>query len=93
MAGLADEVHAQLGPVQETLFVQGALYPQAKTKTRNGAPVCLYDHWLVHEGGWQILRQPDGALIFIPPPSGWRPGTIYRHGKPLAETHPHSDAA
>ena len=64
-----------------------------KTKTRNGAPVCLYDHWLVHEGGWQILRQPDGALIFIPPPSGWRPGTIYRHGKPLAETHPHSDAA
>ena len=29
-----------------------------KTKTSNGAPVCLYDHWLVHEGGWRIAGNP-----------------------------------
>jgi len=64
-----------------------------KTQVINGAPVCLYDHWLVHEGGWRVSKQPDGALTFIPPPPGWRPGTIYRRGKPLPETSPHQDAA
>jgi hypothetical protein len=64
-----------------------------KTQTINGAPLCLQDHWLVHEGGWQISKQPDGALIFIPPPPGWQPGTIYRRGKPLPETSTHPHAA
>ncbi len=64
-----------------------------KTQVINGAPVCLYDHWLVHEGGWRVSKQPDGALTFIPPPPGWRPGTVYRRGKPLPETSPHRDAA
>ena len=64
-----------------------------KTQARNGAPVCLQDHWLVHEGGWQVSKGPDGALIFIPPPPGWQPGTIYRRGKPLPETSTHPHAA
>ena len=64
-----------------------------KTQTRNGAPLCLQDHWLVHEGGWQISKQPDGALIFIPPPPGWQPGTLYRRGKPIPETSTHPHAA
>jgi hypothetical protein len=64
-----------------------------RTQITNGAPFCLYDHWLVHEGGWRVKKQPDGALTFLPPPPGWRPGTIYRRGKPLPETNPHSNAA
>jgi len=58
------------------------------TKLSNGAPFCCYHHWLVHEGGWQVIREPDGTLVLIPPPPGWRPGTIYRRGKPLTETAP-----
>ncbi len=64
-----------------------------RTQTINGAPLCLYDHWLVHEGGWRVTKQPDGALAFIPPPPGWRPGAIYRRGKPVAESRPDSNAA
>jgi hypothetical protein len=59
-----------------------------KTQVTNAAPLCLYDHWLVHEGGWQITRDQDGALAFLPPPPGWRPGTLFRHGKPLPDTAP-----
>ena len=59
-----------------------------KTKLANGAPFCLFHHWLVHEGGWRVVRQPDCALVMIPPPRGWRPGTIYRRGKPLPESGP-----
>ena len=57
-----------------------------RTQITNGAPLCLYDHWLVHEGGWQITRQPDTTLTFHPPAPGWRPGTLYRHGKPVPDT-------
>ena len=64
-----------------------------KTRTSNGAPVCLYDHWLVHEGGWRISKDPSGTLTFIPPPPGWQPGTIYRRGKPIPETSTHPHAA
>jgi hypothetical protein len=63
-----------------------------KTQITNGAPLCLHDHWLVHEGGWQINRHPDGTLAFTPPPPGWQPGTVFRHGKPLPDTTPHADA-
>ena len=64
-----------------------------KTKLSNGAPFCLFHHWLVHEGGWRVVKQPDGALVMIPPPPGWRPGTIYRRGKPVAESGPGAPAA
>jgi hypothetical protein len=56
------------------------------TSVANGAPFCLSHHWLVHEGGWQVTKDPTGALVLIPPPPGWQPGTIYRRGKPLPET-------
>jgi Domain of unknown function (DUF222) len=59
-----------------------------KTKLSNGAPFCLFHHWLVHEGGWRVVKQPGGDLVMIPPPRGWRPGTIYRRGKPLPESGP-----
>src|ERR1700691_1681902 len=38
--------------------------PGGRTQIANGAPLCLYDHWLVHEGGWKITRQPDTTLAF-----------------------------
>ena len=56
-----------------------------KTRTINGAPFCLYHHWLVHEGGWHARKNPDATITLYPPPPGWRPGTIYRHGKPVTE--------
>ncbi len=59
-----------------------------KTKTSNGMPFCSYDHWRVHEGGWQLSRRPDGSIHMLPPPPGWRPGTIYRRGKPIPDTTP-----
>jgi len=58
-----------------------------KTRTINGFPCCGYHHWLIHEGGWRIKKHPDGTITTIPPPPGWRPGTIYRNGKPVHE-HP-----
>jgi hypothetical protein len=57
-----------------------------RTCITNGMPLCRYDHWLVHEGGWRVITDSSGRFTFIPPPPGWRPGTIYRRGKPLAET-------
>lgn len=59
-----------------------------KTKVSNGMPFCGFDHWRVHEGGWQLARRPDGSVLMLPPPPGWRPGTIYRRGKPLSDTTP-----
>jgi HNH endonuclease len=63
------------------------------TTVANGAPFCNFHHWLVHEGGWRVVKNPAGGLVLIAPPPGWRPGTIYRHGKPLPETAPDTDAA
>jgi hypothetical protein len=63
-----------------------------KTRIGNGAPLCKYDHWLVHEGGWRVKKQPGGALTFFPPPRGWRPGTVYRSGKPVPEVAAGTDA-
>jgi hypothetical protein len=57
-----------------------------RTAICNGLPLCEYHHWLVHEGGWRIGRQQGGGVAFIPPPPGWRPGTIYRRGQPVRET-------
>lgn len=56
-----------------------------RTSIANGAPFCKFHHWLVHEGGWRVSKRRDGTITFHPPPPGWRPGTIYRHGKPVTE--------
>ncbi|MFI4978586.1 MAG: HNH endonuclease [Solirubrobacterales bacterium] len=29
--------------------------------------LCHRHHWMVHEGGWQIVRGDDGRMITIPP--------------------------
>ncbi len=58
------------------------------TSVANAWPACRYHHWLVHEGGWRLLRQPDGTTTATPPPRGWKPGTIYRHATPSPNNHP-----
>jgi hypothetical protein len=48
----------------------------------NAAWLCNYHHWLVHEGGWTLRRQPDGNYLWTSPhgkqllrPLARRPGT------------------
>ncbi len=57
-----------------------------RTCITNGMPLCRYDHWLVHEGGWRVITDPSGRFTLTPPPPGWQPGTIYRRDKPVTET-------
>jgi len=33
----------------------------------NLALLCYRHHWMVHEGGWQIVRRDDGTIVTIPP--------------------------
>jgi hypothetical protein len=33
----------------------------------NIIPLCLRHHWMVHEGGWKILRTDDGSIVTLPP--------------------------
>ena len=33
--------------------------------------LCYRHHWMVHEGGWQIVRTGDGRLLTIPPATGF----------------------
>ena len=33
--------------------------------------LCYRHHWMVHEGGWQIVRTDDGRMLTIPPASGF----------------------
>ena len=33
----------------------------------NLALLCNRHHWMVHEGGWQIIRDKDGKIVTIPP--------------------------
>jgi hypothetical protein len=72
------------GPIDVIHHIVHWLYG-GKTRIINGAPICFYHHWLVHEGGWWVKKLRDGTIVLIPPPPGWRPGTIYRHGKPVTE--------
>jgi hypothetical protein len=37
------------------------------TEMPNLALLCYRHHWMVHEGGWQILRGEDGRMVTIPP--------------------------
>jgi hypothetical protein len=46
------------------------LQPWAKggeTTLANLVLLCHRHHWAVHEGGWELLRDPDGNLTAIPP--------------------------
>ena len=47
--------------------------------------LCRRHHVLVHEGGWRVKKHRDGTIVLYPPPPGWRPGTIYRNGRPITE--------
>ena len=33
----------------------------------NQVLLCYRHHWMVHEGGWQVMNAEDGNLIAIPP--------------------------
>ncbi len=33
--------------------------------------LCYRHHWMVHEGGWQIVRTDDDRMLAIPPPTGF----------------------
>ncbi|MGH9121187.1 MAG: DUF222 domain-containing protein, partial [Acidimicrobiales bacterium] len=35
--------------------------------------LCNRHHWMVHEGGWQIIKSEEGRLLTIPPPSRFMP--------------------
>ncbi|HEY5033654.1 MAG TPA: HNH endonuclease, partial [Candidatus Dormibacteraeota bacterium] len=37
------------------------------TDLPNLALLCYRHHWMVHEGGWQILRGDGGRMVTIPP--------------------------
>jgi len=34
--------------------------------------LCYRHHWMVHEGGWQIIRTDDGGILTIPPVSAFQ---------------------
>jgi len=37
------------------------------TDLHNLALLCYRHHWMVHEGGWQIVRSDDSRMLTIPP--------------------------
>jgi hypothetical protein len=41
------------------------------TDLRNLVLLCHRHHWLVHEGGFQLVRTDDGQLLTLPPPPGY----------------------
>jgi hypothetical protein len=42
-----------------------------ETNLDNLVLLCYRHHWMVHEGGWQIVRSDDGRLLSIPPDPGY----------------------
>jgi hypothetical protein len=34
--------------------------------------LCYRHHWMVHEGGWQLVKTDDGGLLTVPPTFGFR---------------------
>jgi hypothetical protein len=63
--------------------LDGRQSPRRALSISNGLPLCLFHHWLVHEGGWRVSKHPGATVTALPPPPGRRPGTIYHHGKPF----------
>ncbi|HSS93817.1 MAG TPA: HNH endonuclease signature motif containing protein, partial [Candidatus Dormibacteraeota bacterium] len=43
------------------------------TDLSNLALVCYRHHWMVHEGGWQLVRSADGLMLAIPPQTRFQP--------------------
>lgn len=43
-----------------------------ETNLANLALLCAFHHRLVHEGGWRLVREDDGALQALPPPGTTR---------------------
>jgi len=37
----------------------------------NLAPLCYRHHWMVHEGGCQLVRTDDGRFPTVPPSTGF----------------------
>ncbi len=37
------------------------------TDLHNLVLLCYRHHWMVHEGGWQIVRTDDGPMLTVPP--------------------------
>lgn len=40
------------------------------TDLSNLVLLCHRHHWMVHEGGWQVVKTDDGRLVTVPPPTG-----------------------
>jgi len=53
------------------------------TSAANGAPLCAYHHYLVHEGGWHLGKDAVGKITAAAPPPSWPgPRTHWRKGRP-----------
>jgi hypothetical protein len=48
-----------------------------RTSVDNGAWLCAYHHWLVHEGGWKLRRDPDRSFV-------WTDKFGHEHRHPMA---------
>src|SRR5437879_5692757 len=44
------------------------------TELSNLILLCHRHHWLVHEGGWQLVKTDDGKMMSIAPPHSWGGG-------------------
>jgi HNH endonuclease len=34
--------------------------------------LCHRHHWMVHEGGWQLVKREDGSLLAVAPMADYR---------------------
>jgi hypothetical protein len=55
------------------------------TDLANLALLCRAHHRAVHEGGWQLARQPDGLLTATPPQRPYRPDRPHRRQPTVPE--------
>jgi hypothetical protein len=46
--------------------------------------LCHRHHWMVHEGGWQLVKDDEGRLLTIRPPGSARPVVLSRSANPAA---------
>ena len=35
--------------------------------------LCHRHHWMVHEGGWQLMKRDDGTVLTLPPTADFNP--------------------
>ncbi len=43
------------------------------TDLANLVLLCHRHHWMVHEGGWQLVKRDDGTLLTLPPTADFNP--------------------